>query len=390
MAAPSLPQLTNARVQLEEASEGTKVLLVTWELESTPIDGEWTVSWDSMFSPTEDPRSARSDQGGGYFALQRAGAGQSTPELPGGLDHVAASAAGTSFLAPASSLPPLGANVDEPPPTAPLSTARLLAFENGLPLQTEEESLSEFFADRPVVQAPSHILSDPLSVASKTTVSFLLSQQTPVPESVGIYFAPTFHAQGLLAEVRTREFDAAAELHKTWAGHRLGDLRTLQEIAKELEHEGSRGTGLGRVKVGVEGGGMDEEAVRREGWMVGEEIRWIEETYLPAAVDAQQPELMEPLAGLGIATGMTFASGASVVAAAPRTTQEQEQEEEEDLFALPLSPRSPEMAVSPFSMFRGDVVGPGFQGGSVGLGVGVGSKLREVTDGAPPTPPKEV
>jgi hypothetical protein len=156
---------------------------------------------------------------------------------------------------------------------------------------------------------------------------------------------------------------------------------------------------------------MDEEAVRREGWMVGEEQGWVVEKFLTCTVDQKHaPEvsketMMGPLAGLGISTDLSF--GMSEVL---RSDTPEEEEEEEDLFALPLSPRSPEMAMSPFSMFRGEALGLKGPRGSklrqvesidtyVGLGLSevtpTQTAVSEVTPtnktatGAPPTPPRE-
>lgn len=159
-------------------------------------------------------------------------------------------------------------------------------------------------------------------------------------------------------------------LHTAWAESRIDDLRTLEEIARELEREGARGLGTGRVKVGVEGGGMDEEAVRREGWMVGEEMVWVREAFLNRHIVEEEPSPM----GLGLGLGLDTSAGESKVLKLSTTISPGgsvhlvscgtggraasiHQEEEDDLFALPLSPRSPEMAMSPFSMFRGEALG---------------------------------
>ncbi|KAF8249254.1 hypothetical protein K440DRAFT_216267 [Wilcoxina mikolae CBS 423.85] len=344
------PKLSNSRVLLETATGGsaaTKVISVSWELadsKSQP-DGEWTVEWEDMYADlSEDVRSARSEQGG-YFALQSE------------IDTARTPKASTFDIPPQQQQHhPSPPQYDEPLPTGPLSTARLLEFENGPNFpDAVQEDLPAFFASRPIVQAPTQILSDPTSVSKKTEVLFLLAPATPIPQSISIFFTPTWTPPNtpptLLSEIRLIDYGAGDGLHTTWALKRLEDLQALQEIAKELEREGSRGIGQGRLKVGVEGGGMDEEAVRREGWMVGEEQGWVLEKFLTCNMDQKHAEeevtnnsVMDPFAGLGISTGMSFAAAS-------------EEEEEEDLFALPLSPRSPDMAMSPFSMFRGEALG---------------------------------
>ena len=229
------------------------------------------------------------------------------------------------------------------------------------------------------MQAPTQILPDARSAGHKTEVLFLLAPATPIPPCVRILFTPTWSpphaAPAQLAQIPISAYAPADGLHTAWATHRLEDLQALQEIARELEREGSRGLGLGRLKVGVEGGGMDEEAVRREGWMVGEEQAWVLNRFLSCSLsDNPNPRLpsssstantpgnaavMDPFAGLGIgAAGMANNSkpGHSQVPK-PGDPDVQEEDAEEDLFALPLSPRSPDMAMSPFSMFRGEALG---------------------------------
>jgi hypothetical protein len=98
---------------------------------------------------------------------------------------------------------------------------------------------------------------------------------------------------------------------------------------------------------------MDEEAVRREGWMVGEEMIWVRDHFLSTPVSETT---IDGLNGLGISSslgGLSLNTGSSVE---PPVHVDDHEEEEEDLFALPLSPRSPDMSVSPFSMFRGDAI----------------------------------
>jgi hypothetical protein len=441
------PKLSNARVLLETASSEpqTRVISVSWELSDDKhyreVDGEWSVLWNDMYSElSDDIRSARSEQGG-YFALQqpreaggdRSGSigalnatdthkesfgsstcnsihEQSTPDF----SVQDATPIVKQYITPvsATSINGILDLADEPLPTGPLSTARLLEFENGANFHELQEDLHAFFSSRPMVQAPAQIQPDITSVSKKTEVFFLLAPTTAVPQAIKIFFTPTWTPPctppTLLTEIRACEYGPGEGLHTSWASKRLEDLHTLQEIARELEREGSRGMGQGRVKVGVEGGGMDEEAVRREGWMVGEEQAWVMETYLlsdePSEAqnsEDQSPEqphhnsVMDPfLAGLGISTGMRLDVGSTVFTPSglsPLQQQQQDVDEEEDLFALPLSPRSPDMAMSPFSMFRGEALG---MGGSPQPP----SKLRMVESidhsvegamGAPLTPPRE-
>jgi hypothetical protein len=370
-------ELSNARVLLETATGGsapTKVLCVTWELvdSKAKIDREWLVEWDGMYAElSEDVRSARSEAGG-YFMLQ------------GGSSGSTAEAAEAEV------------------PAGPLSTARLLEFENGPNHGELQEDLPAFFSSRPIVQAPTQIISDPTSAAKKTEALFLLAPNTPIPPAIRIYFTPTWTPPNtppsLLAEIKQTDYATGEGLHTAWATKRLEDLQALQEIAKELEREGSRGTGQGLLKVGVEGGGMDEEAVRREAWMVAEEQVWVVENFLTTVAPAteEEPPVMDPFAGLGISTGLHFAPASSVLA----RHGHDEEEEEEDLFALPLSPRSPDMAMSPFSMFRGEALGTkpaagklGVQSIDTGVMAAFGQeKTPTQTDakaGAPLTPPRE-
>ncbi|KAA8906397.1 hypothetical protein FN846DRAFT_948733 [Sphaerosporella brunnea] len=383
----SSPNLSNARVLLETATGGsapTKVLCVTWELSDSKakLDGEWLVDWEGMYAElSEDVRSARSEQGG-YFVLQGgSGAGGTTAD--DSIDEV---------------------------PSGPLSTARLLEFENGPNMGELQEDLPTFFSSRPIVQAPTQIISDPTSPAKKTEALFLLAPNSPIPPAVSIYFTPTWTPPNTpptrLAEIKLADYVPGDGLHTAWATKRIEDLKALQEIAKELEREGSRGTGQGRFKVGVEGGGMDEEAVRREAWMVAEEQVWVVDNFLTShkncdATVQEEPShsVMDPLAGLGISTGLHFAPTSSVLA---RHHGHDEEEDEEELFALPLSPRSPDMAMSPFSMFRGEALGTkpapaklGVQSIDTGVRAVFGQDVTPTqsdvtpTARAPLTPPRE-
>jgi len=242
--------------------------------------------------------------------------------------------------------PPGVNNYEDPLPTGPLSTARLLEFENGPNFNDVlSDDLAAFFASRPLVQAPTNIVTD---ATGTTRVFFLLSKDAPLPDVVRIHFTPTWNpVSSEVATVTAHEIITAQSLHYAWAEARLADLQTLEEIARELEAEGSRGTTAGRVKVGVEGGGMDEEAVRRESWMVREEQGWVREKFLDSI-----PEESTPL-GLGIETA-DLRIGDKGERVEKVETKEEEKEDADDLFALPLSPRSPEMTMSPFSVFRGE------------------------------------
>ena len=383
------PELSNARVTLETAT-GSKVICVAWELadEKTEIDGEWLVEWDDMYPELPEDAPCAPGAQGGYAALQkeRAGNEAGNPALNKLRD---------------------AARAEDPILAGPLSTGCLLEFENGPNIGELQDDLPSYFAARPVVQVPEHILSDSNSVSKKTEVLFLLADATLVPSSIRIFFIPTWTPPNtpptLLAEIPEGHYGTSEgmALHTAWSTKRLDDLKALQEIANELEQEGSRGTTQGRLKVGVEGGGMDEEAVRREGWMVGEEQVWVVEKFLTAKPSPkEEPAVVDPFTGLGISTGLHFTNASSVQTAPPGLFEE---EEEEDLFALPLSPRSPDMAMSPFSMFRGDVL-PGSkppfssklrQVESIDASMGLGlttmttSEPSAKTTGAPPTPPRE-
>lgn len=373
-AAPQI-RITSPTVALEASASrsyssltGTKVLAVSWTVPTDyPLqNGEWTVSWDNMYvDVSEDIRSARSEKGS-YFALQR---GSSTPsggtpvlEIPEPI-----------YTLPPTQLQPLQSTSDYTD-GAPLSTAKLLAFENGLDKFEETEDLSAFFASRPIVQAPAHIIPD--AQTGHVVVYFLVTGTAPLPDLIRIIFVPTWGASQILAAVpvpQRTDYSGHGNLllHTAWAESRIDDLGTLEEIARELEREGARGLGTGRVKVGVEGGGMDEEAVRREGWMVGEEMVWVREAFLNRHIAEEEPSPLgiglglglDTLTGKGLKLSTTISPGgtAHLVACGSKNSRAAAiyQEEEEDLFALPLSPRSPEMAMSPFSMFRGEALGIG-------------------------------
>ncbi|KAI5780411.1 hypothetical protein EDC01DRAFT_633288 [Geopyxis carbonaria] len=415
------PKITNPRVLVEPSTAGnaksTKVICVSWELldDGKKPDGEWIVEWDDMYGEApEDIRSARSEQGN-YFVLQR--------EID---SATATNSAGPEMIPLVSEPPrqtesPTNENFDEPLPTGPLSTAKLLEFENGPNFREVQEDLSAFFAARPIVQAPAQINPDFTAASKKTEVLFLLSADQAIPSSIKVYFTPTWTSPNtpptVLAEISQNSYGSGQGLYVAWAEKRLSDLKILEDIAKELELEGSRGTGQGRVKVGVEGGGMDEEAVRREGWMVGEEQVWVHEKFLEVQPEESTMDVMDPLAGLGISSGLNLMTSSTVMGGRHHGTPDEE--DGEDLFALPLSPRSPDMSVSPFSMFRGEATGKspqpsklrqvesinttalGMSGFSevtptssnaTPTGVAITTPttaIRNATPGAPPTPPRE-
>lgn len=70
------------------------------------------------------------------------------------------------------------------------------------------------------------------------------------------------------------------------------------------------------------------------------------------------PELTDhsALAGLGLTSGVPLLEA---------TSTKDDEDDEDELFQLPLSPRSPDMATSPFTEFRSDTVTAGFQGKGV-------------------------
>lgn len=398
------PKLSSWRVQLETGA-GTKAISVTWELADNPAqppaDGEWAVEWDDMYADLpDDVRSAQSESGGGYFALQREMDTARTPKAHTSHSHTHPHTYPPARTPAADPLPPPPPPPPPPPRVqgfdGPLSTARLLEIENGPGFAAQlagahdgggasavdEEDLPAFFAARPIVQAPAQILPDARSAGKKTEVLFLLAPATPIPPCVRILFTPTWSpphaAPALLAQIPISDYAPADGLHTAWATRRLEDLQALQEIARELEREGSRGLGLGRLKVGVEGGGMDEEAVRREGWMVGEEQAWVLDRFLTCSLgdnpnlrlpdphsdssndaSSNNAAVMDPFAGLGIGSAGKAKNKLNHGEALdrPNPDEEEDADDEQGLFALPLSPRSPDMAMSPFSMFRGEALG---------------------------------
>lgn len=228
----------------------------------------------------------------------------------------------------------------------PLSTARLLEHENAprftdlAPTENEGENLWDFFRTRPVVQAPAQI-----PVSERVEVLFLLSTEVEVPDVAQVLWRAAWTGEEtVLGEIHSVDFKEETGLERRWGERRLADLGVLREVARELEEEGKRGEGVGRVKVGVEGGGMDEEAVRREGWMVGEEVHWVLEEFLGGAGEMLAGGMSKlGLAGEHEERGVIGGKSKEVEAA-------EESEEEEALFAMPLSPRSD--AKNAFAMFK--------------------------------------
>ncbi|TGZ77495.1 hypothetical protein EX30DRAFT_344010 [Ascodesmis nigricans] len=274
-----------------------------------------------------EPLSARSDASGHYFHLSRAGPASSSisdntttnskeneNENANNKDNDGDEPSPTTTTGPPTALPlPLPL----PPSLGPLSTAHLLYHENR-PYTAEfllpDPTLPSFFASRPIVQAPSILIP-----GRDNIVLFRIAGGVTVPSVVRVGFTPRWGGgEVVLAEVvapitssqsaasgpdtasatsaetkaetqQQQEEDvnapwplpasAAESLHTLWAQLRLTDLQALMDVARELEEEGRRGKTTGRVKIGVEGGGMDEEAVRREGWLVGEEVAWVGEVY---------------------------------------------------------------------------------------------------------------
>ncbi|KAG0134089.1 hypothetical protein HOY82DRAFT_602937 [Tuber indicum] len=396
--------IQNAKATLEPPTNNstTRVLTVEWDISpsTNSSNGEWVVEWDAMYAAlSTDVYSARSEKGS-YFALQYSSSANQTPNALSPQQRAEAAWLDRQI------------NNPEDLPTAPLSTAKLLQFENGgLDKLEPSDDLPAFFSARPIVQAPTHILGG----EGKGKVYFLLTGDAKSPDSVKILFYPTWTPPVTLGEVGVVSVPAGTEGHTAWAQHRLADLKALEDIARELEREGARGLGTGRVKVGVEGGGMDEEAVRREGWMVGEEMVWVSENFLslpPAVASTPAAAAVAPVPTLPATTTAPQLKGGLKLTTTTNNTPFQPSHESpldedgEDLFALPLSPRSPDMAKSPFSRFRGEALGksPNLSKlsmvetledeekektptGMGGLGLGLGIVGTE--SGFPPTPPSE-
>ena len=322
-------------------------------------DGEWSIFWEGMDgSPTLDE---------GYGSL--AGGGE---EPNSSLNHT------------------LEENVVTPNLVEDASPAP--AMES-----LDDSFFERIFEDRTVVQTPTKILpplvssspTSPSTAPQKLSAFFLFSNLMPVPSSVTIRFIPTWTSPiAPLPRVTVPVVSAPAifspgDLHRSWAKSRLADLNELQELADELAGTGQRGVGTGAMKVGVDGGGHDEDRVRWEAEMVGRERNWVLKRFLGKVLlgkpldeerdstgkSADEDDLteereierglqmLEKLAeGLKISTdeeGVSLPAPQSATAftipqacTVPSATSD---DDDDDLFALPLSPRSPEMGVSPFS-----------------------------------------
>lgn len=355
----------SALAQVEEydspasSAPSTKVIQVTWihTLPSILGDGEWSVFWKGI--------------GEGH------GIDEGYGSLPGGSEE-------QSVV------------LDD-----------LSKKEDTHPFEAMGDSFFErIFQERAIVQTPTRIVpplgstspNTPTTSSQKFSVFFLLSHSTAVPASVKIHFTPIWASPIAPSPTLTVTVNPVSKhvghggLHKAWAKTRLADLNELQELADELARTGQRGVGIGSFKVGIDGGGHDEERLKWEAEMVGRERNWVLKTFLgkviagkPLKVDGltrengddedltEQKEIEEGLKLLG-----TLAQGLRVTNDDSAFTEETQQapgdlsttkpasqappasddndSEEDDLFALPLSPRSPEIGVSPFS-FRGPAIG---------------------------------
>ncbi|RPB28354.1 hypothetical protein L211DRAFT_379300 [Terfezia boudieri ATCC MYA-4762] len=356
----------SALAQVEEydspasSAPSTKVIQVTWvhSLSSTLGDGEWSVFWEGM------------DEGHG---------------IDEGYGSLASGSEGQSV------------SLDE-------SSRK----EDTHPFEAMGDSFFEkIFQERAIVQTPTRIVpplvstspnSPTTSSSQKFSVYFLLSNSTAVPTSVTIHFTPIWASPIAPSPTLTVTVNPVfktvnyGSLHKAWAKTRLVDLNELQELADELARTGQRGVGIGSFKVGIDGGGHDEERLKWEAEMVGRERNWVLKTFLgkviagkPLKEDAltgtngddedltEQKEIEEGLKLLGtLAQGLkvtndddAFTEETQQAPGYPSTVKSASQAppasndndgEEDDLFALPLSPRSPEICVSPFS-FRGPAIG---------------------------------
>ncbi|KAF8421981.1 hypothetical protein EV426DRAFT_180295 [Tirmania nivea] len=356
----------SALAQVEEydspasSAPSTKVIQVTWVHSHLPTlgDGEWSVFWEGM------------DEGHGID--------EGYGSLAGGNEE-------QSLV-----LDDLSKKAD----THPFEAMGDSFFER-------------IFQERAIVQTPTRILpplastspnTPTTSSSQKFSVFFLLSHSTAVPTSVTIRFTPIWASPIAPSPTLTVTVNPVSKhvhhggLHKAWAKTRLVDLNELQELADELARTGQRGVGIGSFKVGVDGGGHDEERLKWEAEMVGRERNWVLKTFLgkvivgkPLKEDAligtngddedltEQKEIEEGLKLLGtLAQGLKVTndddsfteetqqvtrdpSTAKLTSQAPPASNDNDGEED-DLFALPLSPRSPEIGVSPFS-FRGPAIG---------------------------------
>ena len=354
----------SALAQVEEydsptsSAPSTKVIQVTWvhSLPSTLGDGEWSVFWQGL------------DEGHGID--------EGYGSLTGGSEEQSDVLDGSSKKG---------------------NTHSFEAMDDGF--------FGKIFQERAIVQTPTRIVppsgsaspNTPTASSQKFSVFFLLSHSTAAPTSVTIRFTPLWASPVVPSPTLTITVNPVSKhvnngsLHKAWAKTRLVDLNELQELADELTRTGQRGVGIGSFKVGVDGGGHDEERLKWEAEMVGRERNWVLKTFLgkviagkPLKEDAlagnggdedltEQKEIEEGLKLLGkLAQGLkvtnddsAFTEGTQQAPEGPSTAKSVSQahpasshndEDEDDLFALPLSPRSPEIGVSPFS-FRGPAIG---------------------------------
>lgn len=360
--------ILSAAAQAEEyrlSASPTKVIQVTWihPLPSTLVDGEWSVYWEGM-GDSHNPDE-------GYGSVAGGSEGQ-------------------------------GISLDDSLGTGTAAEAGHAALE-----AMSDDFFEKIFHERSVVQTPTRITpplvsSSPHSLkpsSQKFSTFFFLSHSTDIPKTITIRFTPIWASPIVPSPTVTIPVNPVSkglppgDLHKAWAKSRLSDLHELQELADELARTGQRGVGMGSFKVGVEGGGHDEERLRWEAEMVSRERNWVLKTFLgkvisgkPLKVEQQVPfkegdeeegftekkEIEQGLEVLGkLAQGLkvTCDEGGVVTDVNPTTgdplasnsssvaqIHNGNEEEEDDLFAVPLSPRSPEITVSPFS-FRGPAIG---------------------------------
>ncbi|KAI5808897.1 hypothetical protein DFH27DRAFT_244802 [Peziza echinospora] len=273
----------------------------------------------------------------------------------------------------------------------------------------DERYFDKLFQQRPVVQTPTRILPQdspttpltPSAGSQRLSAFFLLSKNISVPEYVTIRFTPTWASpvvrppSAVVPVTPVPKPAKQGDLHRSWALSRFVDLVRLKVLAKELQNSGQRGMGVGRFKVGVDGGGHDEEQVQREAEMVDRELKWVAKTFqnqttnpaeahqilyemeqedeLETLEDEKEIErqaellkMLEETVKVGLDDELPDTTTIHISAEPTQLPVEQfesskqatadESDEEGGLFALPLSPRSPEMETSPFS-FRGPAVG---------------------------------
>ena len=347
----------------------TKVIKVTWihPLPSTLVDGEWSVYWEGM-GDGQNP-----DEGYGSLVGGSESQGVLLEDLQGTDTNT----------------------VDD-------AEVGHTALEG-----MGDDFFEKIFQERGVVQTPTRITPplvsssphSPKPSSQKFSTFFFLSHSTDIPKTVTIRFTPIWASPIVPSPTVTIPVNPASpdlppgDLHKAWAKSRLVDLHELQELADELARTGQRGVGMGSFKVGVEGGGHDEERLQWEAEMVGRERNWVLKTFLGKVVAGKPLKVEEPVTFKGdgeesftekteieqglevlgklaqglkvscdeggvvtdvnpITTGDSSTSHSSSVAQVPNGNDD----EEDDLFAVPLSPRSPDITVSPFS-FRGPAIG---------------------------------